>query len=112
MRPTRGLPRLPPRPAPLHRTIVLAPAPLHVAVLVARIALETGEEATVVRKVAAGDAVTIVHRRRLTRYKTALRLIAQHRDELGAIIGLAAQRLRGLQKRGAGARRARRGGGL
>src|SRR6266404_7062996 len=100
MRPTRVVPRLPPRPAPLHRTIVLAPAPLHIAGWVARIALETGEEAIVVREVAAGNAVIIAHRRRLTRYKAALGLIAQHRDELGTIIGFAAQRLVGDDDRG------------
>src|ERR1039458_8218450 len=51
----------------------------------------------VARKVAIGG--------RLARYKPALRLVAQHRDKFGAIVGLATQRLvrnddRGARQRG------------
>src|SRR6516225_6123996 len=51
----------------------------------------------VARKVAIGG--------RLARYKSALRLVAQHRDEFGAIVGLATERLvrdddRGARQRG------------
>src|SRR5665213_3759204 len=55
----------------------------------APIALEKREAAVVPAVVARNADVG----RNLARYKAALRLIAQHRDELGAVIGLAAQRL-------------------
>src|SRR6516165_3395731 len=47
----------------------------------------------VARKVAIGG--------RLARYKPALRLVAQHRDKFGAIVGLATQRLVRNDDRGA-----------
>jgi hypothetical protein len=58
-------------------------------VTAAPIALEKREEA--------GAAPEIVARKldvgaRPARYKPALRLVAQHRDKFGAIVGLAAQR--------------------
>src|SRR3974377_1846488 len=40
---------------------------------------------------------------RLARYKPALRLVAQHRDEFGAIVGLATERLPRDARRGWGA---------
>src|SRR5437879_5545392 len=78
-------------PARLDRTIVLAAAATHIAGLGVPIALEIEETETVV-------ALDVVARnedisRRPARYKAALGLITQHRDELGAIVGLAAQRL-------------------
>src|SRR5262252_5722428 len=60
-----------------------AAAPPRIAGLVVPIALEKGAEAIV-----APDIVA-----RLARHKAALGLVVQHRDELGAIVGLAAQRL-------------------
>src|SRR5262249_43750698 len=51
------------------------------------------KEAVVARKVAIGG--------RLARYKPALRLVAQHRDKFGAIVGLATQRLVRNDDRGA-----------
>ena len=51
----------------------------------------------------AGVAPDVVARKvgRLARYKPALRLVAQHRDKFGAIIGLATQRLVRNDDRGA-----------
>src|SRR5215510_2396533 len=51
------------------------------------------KEAVIARKVAIGG--------RLARYKPALRLVAQHRDKFGAIVGLATQRLVRNDDRGA-----------
>ena len=54
-------------------------------------ALEKGkEEAVVVRGVAIRNAD---RRRRLTCYEAALRMVVQHSHELGAVVGLAAERL-------------------
>src|SRR6516165_7762221 len=74
----------------LHRLIVLAGARPRIAGLGVPIALEKGAEAAVAPVVAArnGDID-----RRPARHEAALGLVAQHRDELGAIVGLAAQRL-------------------
>src|SRR3954470_14685966 len=78
--------KLPP-PAWLRLTIVLGAARQRISCSGNRIALEhkTEEVVTAVRNSEIG--------RGLARYESALRLIAQHCDELGAIIGLAAQRL-------------------
>src|SRR3974377_509175 len=56
----------------------------------------------------AGGALEVVARKidigaRLARYKSALRLVAQHRDEFGAIVGLATERLPRDARRGWGA---------
>src|SRR6202163_3931165 len=77
-------------PALWHPTIVLAAAPARIASLRVRIALEKEAEAAVAPGVAArnGDID-----RRPARHEAALGLVVQHRDELGAIVGLAAQRL-------------------
>jgi hypothetical protein len=75
--------------APLHRIITLAAPPTLIASL--RVpGLEKGSRVVVAPVVAAinGDII-----RRQARHKAALRLVVQNRDELGAIIGLAAQRL-------------------
>src|SRR6266436_9702181 len=84
-------------PAPLHLIIVLAAAPTRNASLWVPIGLEKGPQAVVAPEVAArnGDIG-----RRPARHKAALRLVVQHRDELGAIVGLAAQRLVGDDDRG------------
>src|ERR1700732_1761446 len=104
MRLTRGVLVL--SPAPLHLRIVLAAAePTRIARfarlgiqitleniigLGTRIALKKEPEAVVAPVVLArnGDIG-----RRPARHKAALGLVVQHRDELGAIVGLAAQRL-------------------
>ena len=77
----RGLP-----PALLHRLIVLAGARTYIARLGVPIGLEKEAEAVVAPVVGArnGDID-----RRLARDEAALRLVVQHRDELGAIVGLA-----------------------
>src|ERR1700704_2269789 len=76
-------------PAPLHRIIVLAAAPPRIGSLgIPR--LEKGPRAVVVPEIAAGSESI---GRRLARDEAALRLVAQYRDKLGAIVGLAAQRL-------------------
>src|SRR5258707_7589352 len=77
-------------PAPLHLIIVLAAAPTRIASLRVRIALEKEAEAVVAPVVAARNGTID---RRPARHEAALGLVVQHRDELGAIIGLAAQRL-------------------
>src|ERR1700693_5509898 len=77
-------------PASLHRTIVLAAAPARIASLGTPIALEKGAEAVVVPAVAARN---VDIDRKPARHEAALGLVVQHRDELGAIIGLATQRL-------------------
>src|SRR6266436_1638694 len=59
------------------------PWPPRLARLGVPIALEKGAEAIVTPDIAA----------QLARHKAALGLVVQHRDELGAIVGLAAQRL-------------------
>src|SRR2546430_16512700 len=76
--------------ARLHRLIVLAGARARVARLGIPIALGKEAEAVVTPVVAArnGDID-----RRSARHETALGLVVQHGDELGAIVGLAAQRL-------------------
>src|SRR5258706_14196455 len=76
--------------APWHRIIVLAAAPARIVSLGVPIGLEKGAEAVVDPAVAARNGVII---RRQARHKAALGLVVQHRDKLGAIIGLAAQRL-------------------
>src|SRR5258707_11027350 len=75
MRPTRGVPVLP--PALLHRLIVLAGARTRIARLGVPIALEKEAEAVVAPVVAArnGDID-----RRPARHETALGLVVQHRD--------------------------------
>src|SRR5438105_15730969 len=74
-------------PALLHRLIVLAGARTRIARLGVPIALEKEAEAVVAPVVAArnGDID-----RRPARHETALGLVVQHRDELGAIVRLAA----------------------
>src|SRR6516225_7742163 len=82
MRPTRGL-----LPALLHRLIVLAGAPTRIGRLGVPIALEKESEAVVAPAVAArnGDID-----RRPAHQEAALGLVVEHRDELGAVVGLAA----------------------
>src|SRR5258708_35368165 len=84
-------------PAPLHLIIVLAAAPTRIASLRVRIALEKEAEAAVAPGGAArnGDID-----RRPARHEAALGLGVQHRDELGAIVGVAAQRVAGGEDRG------------
>src|SRR5580704_5442136 len=72
-------------PALSHLRIVQAAAPTRIAGLGVPIALEK------VTPDIADRSEGI--RRRPARYKAALGLVVQHRDELGAIVGLAAQRL-------------------
>src|SRR6266404_8035675 len=74
-------------PAWWHLIIVLAAAPTRIASLGIPIGLE---KRPVAPEVAArnGDIS-----RRPARHKAALGLVVQHRDELGAMVGLAAQRL-------------------
>src|SRR5258707_6239822 len=74
-------------PALLHRLIVLAGARTRIARLGVPIALEKEAEAVVAPVVAArnGDID-----RRPAHHEAALGLVVQHRDELGAIVGLAA----------------------
>src|SRR5262245_30079162 len=74
-------------PALLHRLIVLADAWTRIARLGVPIALE--KEALVAPLVAARNGDD----RRPARHEAALGLVVQHGDELGAIVGLAAQRL-------------------
>src|SRR5664280_1919768 len=80
--------RVLPPPAPLYWTIVVAPT--RIASLEVPIALEKREAVVAPAVVARNEGVG---RRNLARDKAALRLIAQHRDKLGAVVGLAAQRL-------------------
>src|SRR6202046_1638933 len=77
-------------PALLHRLIVLAGARTRIGRLRVPIALEKGAEDVVAPVVAArnGDSD-----RRPAHQEAALGLVVEHRDELGAIVGLAAQRL-------------------
>jgi hypothetical protein len=77
-------------PALLHSTIVLAVPPTGIASLGTPIALKKEPEAVVVPDVVARNEGV---GRGLARYEATLRLIAQHRDKLGAIVGLGAQRL-------------------
>ena len=74
----------------LHRLIVLAGARTRIGRLGVPIALEKEAEAVVAPVVAArnGDID-----RRPAHQEAALGLVVEHRDELGAIVGLAAQRL-------------------
>src|SRR5258705_7786641 len=75
-------------PARLHLTIVLAAAPSRIDGLGSGIGLKKEAEAFA----APGAAFRNVDiDRRPARYEAALRLVVQHRDELGAIVGLAAQ---------------------
>ena len=76
-------------PQTLSERAVLAAAPSRIAGLVVRIAPEI-DVVVVVPAVAARSDVIV---RRLARCKATLGLVAQHRDELGAKVGLAAQRL-------------------
>jgi len=89
MRPTRGVPRVLP-PALLHRLIVLAGARTPISRLGVPIGLEKETEA-VVAPVGASRNADID--RRPAHQEAALGLVVEHRDELGAIVGLAAQRL-------------------
>src|SRR5664279_5778156 len=75
-------------PARLYPIIVAAPT--RIASLEVPIALEKREAVVAPAVVARNEGVG---RRNLARDKAALRLIAQHRDKLGAVVGLAAQRL-------------------
>src|ERR1700730_16929195 len=77
-------------PALLHRLIVLASARTRIARWGVPIALEKEAEAVVAPVVAARNGHIS---RRPARHKAALGLVVQHRDELGAIVGLAAQGL-------------------
>src|SRR2546429_8991728 len=74
-------------PALLHRLIVLAGARARIARLGGPLALEKEAEAVVAPVVGARDGDID---RRPARHETALGLVVQHRDELGAIVGLAA----------------------
>jgi hypothetical protein len=74
--------------APLHLTIVLAVASTGGARLGVQIALET--EVLELEFFVALDKKVIG---RLARHKPALGLVVQHRDELGPVVGFAAQRL-------------------
>jgi hypothetical protein len=87
MRPAQTCRILPPVPLQL---IILAAAPSRIASLEVPIGLEKGPRAVVAPEAVArnGDIG-----RGLARHEAALRLVVQHRDELGAIGGLAAQRL-------------------
>ena len=77
-------------PALLHRLIVLAGARARIGRLRVPIALGKEAEAIVAPEVAArnGDSD-----RRPAHHEAAPGLVVEHRDELGAIVGLAAQRL-------------------
>src|SRR5215469_3697407 len=88
MRSTRRVAVLP--PALLHRLIVLAGAWARIATLGVPIGLEKETEAVVAPVIAArnGDMD-----RRPAHQEAALGMVVQHRDEFGAIVGLAAQRL-------------------
>jgi hypothetical protein len=71
--------------------IGLAAAPGRICGLGGRIGLEKEAEEAVALDATVRDE-DIGRGRGFARYEAALRLIAQHRDELGAIVGLAAQR--------------------
>src|ERR1700739_2235239 len=59
-----------------------------------RIGLEEGEEAVAAAPGVARNGVTFRNpRRRLARDEAALGLVVEHRDELGAVVGLGTQRL-------------------
>src|SRR6516225_533312 len=77
-------------PALLHRLIVLAGAWTPIGRLGVPIALGKKAEAVVAPVVATRNGEID---RRLTIQKAALGLVVEHGDELGAIVGLAAQRL-------------------
>src|SRR6516164_10073193 len=79
---------LPQAPLNWRRIIVLAAAPTPIASLGLPIGLEKGCVVAPVVVVRNGDIS-----RRLARHKAALRLVVQHRDELGAIVGFLAERL-------------------
>ena len=82
-------------PPSLHRRKELTAAPAHIARLGIRIALEKEAEAVVALSVAVAPAVVVRHENlaRLARDEAALGLVAQHRNKLGAIVGLLAQGL-------------------
>src|SRR6476660_5029887 len=77
-------------PALLHRLIVLAGARTRIGRLGVPIALEKEAEAVVAPGVPARNADIDS---RPAHQEAALGLVGEHRDELGAIVGLAAQRL-------------------
>ena len=77
-------------PALLHRLIVLAGARRRIGRLGVPIALKKDAEAVVAPVVAARNPDID---RRPAHQEAALGLVVEHRDELGAIVGLAAQRL-------------------
>src|SRR6516165_187408 len=74
-------------PALLHRLIVVAGALTPIGRLGVPVALEKEAEAVVAPIVATRDDCRPAHQ------EAALGLVVEHRDELGAIVGLAAQRL-------------------
>src|SRR4029077_4748184 len=82
-------------PALLHSTIAPAARPTGVASWGAPIALKKEPEAVVIPAVVIPEVVARNEGfgRRLARYEATLGLIAQHRDKLGAIVCLGAQRL-------------------
>src|SRR6266436_5404702 len=73
-------------PAPLYRIIVLAGARTCIARLRVPVALEEEAEAAVAPVAARNGDIEA----RPARHEAALGLVVQHRDELGAIVGLAA----------------------
>src|SRR5450759_5420406 len=68
---------------------MIVAAPTRSASLEVPIALEKRETVVVPDVVARNEGIG----RRLARYEATLGLIAQHRDKLGSVVGLAAQRL-------------------
>ena len=81
-------------PALLHSTIAPAARPTGIASLGAPIALKKEPEAIVVPAVRTGSCRSQRRpRSRLARYEATLGLIAQHRNKLGAIVSLGAERM-------------------
>src|SRR4029453_9434076 len=93
---------------------VLPPAPSHPMIVAAARRIAGLDVPIALEKREAGVAPEVVARKvdagaRPARYKPALRLVAQHRDKFGAIVGLAAQRLR--RDKNSGSRESGRRGG-